>query len=176
MSSLPGWTIHVPGHPDEVEHLLRAAAAGDDAVYIRLSDSENAEPHGEASTNGPSMTVMRHGSAGSPAILAVGPVLQPVLEATADMDATVLYTHTPRPLDAQTLRGAITGSDVVLVEPYLAGTSAGELTAALSDRPIRLLSIGVPSGELRRYGTPADHDRYHRLDAAGIRAQLEAWI
>jgi len=176
MSSLPGWTIHVPGHPDEVEHLLRAAAAGDDAVYIRLSDSENAQAHREASSNGASMMVIRHGSAGSPAILAVGPMLQPVLEAIADMDATVLYTHTPRPLDAQTLRGAITGSDVVLVEPYQTGTSARELMAVLSDRPIRLLSIGVPSSELRRYGTPADHDRYHHLDAAGIRAQLEAWL
>ena len=174
MSALPGWTIHVPGHPDEVEHLLRAAAARDDAVYIRLSDAVNAEPHLESSTSATSMTAIRHGSAGSPTILAVGPMLQPVLDATADMDVTLLYTHTPRPLDEETLRGAVTGSDVVVAEPYLAGTSAAALTAALSDRPIRLLSIGVPNVELRRYGTPADHAHYHGLDAAGIRARLDA--
>src|SRR4051794_9935534 len=39
MSSLPNWTIYVPGHPDEVESLLRASTATDDAVYIRLSDA-----------------------------------------------------------------------------------------------------------------------------------------
>ena len=108
-----------------------------------LSDVGNADPHTELHQRA-SMTAIRAGSAGSPTILAVGPMLQPILEATADLDATLLYTHTPRPLDAETLRRAVSGSDVVLVEPYLAGTSAGVLTAALSDRPIRLLSIGVP--------------------------------
>jgi transketolase len=171
MSALPGWTIHVPGHPDEVERLLRAAAATDDAVYIRLSEAHNAEAHSE----GP-MTLVRRGGAGSPTILTVGPMLRPVLDATARLDATVLYTHTPRPLDEETLRNAVDGSDVILIEPYLVGTSAGAVMAALSDRPIRLLSIGVPSVELRRYGTPADHARYHGLDAPGIRARLEAWL
>ena len=160
----------MPGHPDEVEHLLRAAAARDDATYIRLSEAENSEPHLAA------MTILRQGSHGSPTILGVGPMLQPVLDATTDLDATVLYTHTPRPLDAATLRGAVSGSDIVLIEPYLAGTSAAAVMAALADRPVRLLTIGVPSGELRRYGTPADHAHFHHLDAAGIRAQLEAWL
>ena len=50
------------------------------------------------------------------------------------------------------------------------------MTAALSDRPIRLLSIGVPNVELRRYGTPAEHTHHHGLDAAGIRARLAAWL
>lgn len=170
IGTLPDWTIHAPGHVDEVEHLLRAAAAGDGAFYIRLSATENEDAHIG------SMTAIRHGSPGAPTILAVGPMLTATLQATADMDATVLYTHTPRPLDAETLRAAVGGSDVVLVEPYLAGTSADAVTAALWDRPIKLLSIGVPRAELRRYGTPADHERYLGLDAAGIRARLDAWL
>ena len=170
IGALPGWTIHVPGHPDEVEHLLRAAAGRDDLVYIRLSESENAEP---VLAN---MTTLRSGNRGTPTILAVGPMLTATLQATADMDVTLLYTHTPRPLDAETLRGAISGTDVVLVEPYQEGTSAAAVTAALSDRPIRLLSIGVPNVEIRHYGAAADHDRYHGLDAAGLRAQIEAWL
>jgi transketolase len=37
MDTLDDWTVHVPGHPDEAEALLRQAAAGDDRVYVRLS-------------------------------------------------------------------------------------------------------------------------------------------
>lgn len=170
INSLPDWTIHVPGHPDEVESLLRAAAPRDDAVYIRLTEAENADSHLSP------MTLLRAGSHGSPTILAVGPMLDPVLQATAELDATVLYTHTPCPLDAETLRGAVSGTEMVVAEPYGEGTSAGAVTAALSDRPIRLLSIGVPRVELRRYGTAAEHDRHHGLDATGIRARLAAWL
>lgn len=103
-------------------------------------------------------------------------MLQPVLSATEDLDATILYTATPRPLDADRLRELVTGTDVVLVEPYLEGTSAAAVTAALVDRPIRLLSIGVPMVELRRYGTRQDHDRAYRLDAAGLRPRLKDFI
>ena len=37
LSALPGWTIHVPGHPDELERMLTAALGGEDRVYIRMS-------------------------------------------------------------------------------------------------------------------------------------------
>src|SRR5689334_14853304 len=41
LSALPGWTIHVPGHPDEAELLFMRALETDDRVYIRLSDEQN---------------------------------------------------------------------------------------------------------------------------------------
>jgi transketolase len=58
----------------------------------------------------------------------------------------------------------------VLVEPYLAGTSAAEVAAALADRRHRLLSLGVANVELRRYGRGEEHRAAHGLDAAGIRS------
>ena len=44
LGTLPGWTVHVPGHPDEAERLLRSAAAADGLVYLRLSLESNAAP------------------------------------------------------------------------------------------------------------------------------------
>ena len=41
LSTLPGWRIHLPGHPDEVEWALRAAMTSEESVYLRLSDSTN---------------------------------------------------------------------------------------------------------------------------------------
>src|SRR6478672_5244978 len=38
VASLPGWTIHVPGHVDEAERLFRQALGGDGRTYLRLSE------------------------------------------------------------------------------------------------------------------------------------------
>jgi transketolase len=64
----------------------------------------------------------------------------------------------------------------VLVEPYLAGTSAAEVADALRDRPHRQLGLGVRDPELRRYGTAAEHRAAHGLDAAGIRSELDGFL
>ena len=165
LAALPGWTIHVPGHPDELERLFTRSLAGDDRVYIRMSEETNDAPfHGDG------VVVLREGS--GPFVLAVGPTLGETLAATEDLDVTVAYLATPRPFPDAALREALRGPDVVLVEPYLAGTSAAEVSRALRDRPHRLLALGVPNAEFRHYGKPAEHRAAHGLDAAGIRASL----
>jgi transketolase len=110
-------------------------------------------------------------------VVAVGPVLDPVLDAVADLDVTVAYATTVRPFDGEGLRSlaAISGT-VVLVEPYLAGTSASAVSSALAARPHRLLSLGVGRSELRRYGTPQDHAGWQGLDAAGIRRSVREFL
>ena len=170
LSTLPGWTIHVPGHRDEAEALLRDAVAAEGRVYVRLTDEENAEP-----MRGDGLQLVRQARAGAPLVVAVGTTLDPVLEATADLDAGVAYARTVRPFDAVGLRAALCGTDVVLVEPYLAGTSSSQVSDALADRPHRLLALGVREPELRRYGTGPEHRVAHGLDAFGIRASLDAW-
>jgi transketolase len=170
LAALPGWTIQVPGHVAELERMLARALETDDRVYIRLTDETNAAP-----VEAGRLTVLRRGSDRAPLVVAVGPALDQVLAATAELDATIAYLTTVRPFDRAGLRAALPGTDVVLVEPYLAGTSAAEVTAALADRPARLLSLGVPLGEFRRYGTGAEHRAAHGLDAAGIRASIEAF-
>ena len=172
LDTLDGWTVHVPGHADEAEALLRRAAGTDDPVYIRLSSQRNDRPyHGD----GRSLRPLRHGTSRAPVIVAVGPMLTPVLAATAGMDVTVAYTHTPRPFDAAGLR-ALTNEDVILVEPYLAGTSARHVSEALSGVPHRLLALGVGRADLRRYGRPKDHARWHGLDAAGLRRSISDFL
>jgi transketolase len=172
VAMLPGWTIHVPGHPDELEALFRQSLPGDDRVYIRMSEEEN-----HARVDGGGFTVLRHGSSGAALVVAVGPTLTPVLEATAALDVTVAYLATVRPFPHDALRDALgEGTDVVLVEPYLAGTSAGEVAEALRDRPHRLLALGVPNAEFRHYGTGAEHRAAHGLDAAGIGRSLDSFL
>ena len=171
LGTLPGWTIHVPGHPDEAAALVAEAVRGDGRVYVRLSDEVN-----EAARPTDAVHVVRRGSQGSPLILAVGPTLDPVLSATADLDATVAYLVTLRPFPAAAVRKLVTGSELVLVEPTLAGTSSSELARAVSDIPTRQLALGVGNVELRRYGTGPEHRAAHGLDAAGIRQSVLVFL
>lgn len=169
LDSLPGWTIHVPGHPEELDAMLRQAVAGTGCVYLRGTTATNvtALPTGR-------MHVLRRGGRGL--VVAVGPMLDPVLAATEGVDVTVLYTSTVRPFDRATLAATLDRPDLVVVEPYLAGTSAAEVAGALVDVPHRLLSLGVPRTELRRYGTPEEHSHAYGLDAAGLRGSIEAFL
>lgn len=173
MSTLPGWTVHVPGHPDEAEAALRQAHGSGESHYLRLSGDSN----GSAMEAGPGrITTLMRGSDGATTVLAVGPVADAVVDATSGTDTTVLYSTVPRPLDARGLRAEVIGSDIVVVEPYLAGTSVVEVAAALSDRPMRIRAIGVTEPELMHYGSPGELRSAHGLDAAGIRRALELGV
>jgi len=92
------------------------------------------------------------------------------------MDVTVLYAPTIRPFDRQTLRATLAAPVVVLVEPYLAGTSVVEVADALADLPHRVLGLGVARDELRRYGTPQEHQAAHGLDPASLRERITGFL
>lgn len=169
--TLGDWTVHVPGHPDEVAPLLRAAIGHDRPVYLRLSTQTNDAP----GDGGSQLRVLRRADGDTPLVVAVGPTLTATLAAVAGLDVTVAWTNTPRPFDVAGLR-SLAGRDVILVEPYLAGTSSAIVSAALADVPHRLLSLGVGRTDLHRYGRPADHARWHGLDAAGLRRSISAFL
>jgi transketolase len=173
------WTVHVPGHPDEVAPLLRTAIGHDEPVYLRLTSQTNDRSYDEGGGDSGRLRVLRRGTAPGPVVVAVGPMLDPTLRAVAGLDVTVAYTHTPRPFDVAGLR-ALTdvhnGAAVILVEPYLAGTSSAVVGRALSDVPHRLLALGVDRDDLRRYGSPADHARWHGLDPAGLRGSISGFL
>ncbi|MFI7285999.1 transketolase family protein [Streptomyces anulatus] len=175
LDTLDGWTVHVPGHPDEAEALLRESVAGDDRVYVRLSLQANREALPVSGTAG--FTVVREGRRGT--VIAVGPMLDNVLAATEGLDVTVLYATTVRPFDAAGVRraaGAATTADVVIVEPYLAGTSAAAAGEALIDLPHRVLGLGVGRAELRRYGQLEEHLAAHGLDPQGLRKRITGFL
>ncbi|MBM0258406.1 transketolase family protein [Micromonospora sp. 4G55] len=171
LDTLNGWTVHVPGHPDEVPGLLRDVVCGRGSAYLRLSTQQNGRPY-----NGDgALRVLRDAGPGAALLVAVGPVLDAALAAVADLPVTVAYTHRPRPFDTAGLR-ELAGTEVILVEPYLAGTSARVVSEALADRPHRLLSLGVGRSDLRRYGTAEDHTRWHGLDADGLRRSVDGFL
>ncbi|MDX1450864.1 MAG: hypothetical protein R3246_17570, partial [Acidimicrobiia bacterium] len=65
-----------------------------------------------------------------------------------------------------------THEDLVVVEPYLEGTTTPMIVSALAGRLLRLTAVGVQRLDARSYGSRRDHERAHGLDAAAIRRRL----
>jgi transketolase len=171
LDTLPGIAIHAPGNAREVDAALRETVAGDGLHYVRVVDQSNSVTYPFAPGR---LHVVRRGAGAT--VVAFGPVLDDVLAATEGRDVTVLYTSTVRPFDPAGLRAMLSGPEVVLVEPWLAGTSSRVIADALVDVPHRLLALGVGRRDLRAYGSPQDHIRAHGLDPGGIRRSLDGFL
>ncbi|MBL0887148.1 transketolase family protein [Myceligenerans indicum] len=178
-ATVPGMTVHAPGTAAEVDATIRAAVAGDGLHYVRTSELTQAT---RIPTDG-AMHVLHEGRgpgrrsapAGGPlTLLALGPVRDAALAAARELDATLLTTTSVVPLDGQALR-AHAGGEVVVIEPWLEGTSVAAVAAELDDAPRRFLGIGTSHQELRRYGTPAEHVTAHGLDPDGLIRRIRAW-
>ncbi|WP_246203924.1 transketolase [Streptomyces tailanensis] len=113
-AATPGWTVHVPGHPEEVRRAITGARARGERAYVHVSARSNTDPRDATA----GFQLVRPGTEG--VVLAVGPALDPVLTATAGLDLAVLYATTVRPFDEIGLRTAVLAADhadVILVEP-----------------------------------------------------------
>jgi transketolase len=168
MLAIPRMQVLAPGHGREVDQLLRAVVANGEPTYVRTSLATNDEPHDVAPGR---LEVIRRGD--GPTVVAFGPMLMRALEATAHLDATVVYATSLEPFDGPTLRElAGDAPDIVVVEPWYEGTAAAVITAVFADVAVRLRSIGVPRRFIHRYGTWQDLDASLGMDAKGIRARL----
>ena len=166
-----GVAIEAPASGAGVEAALRRAVAADGVHYLRVTEQVDTVTPAEPGH----LTAVRRGSGA--VVVVLGPGLDTVLAGTEGLDVTVLHSTTVRPFDAAGLRAHVGDrADVVLVEPWLAGTSSRVVADALVDVPHRLLALGVGREELRRYGRPEDHVRAHGLDAAGIRRSVAAFV
>jgi transketolase len=165
--TIPGAEVIVPGSAGEVDRLIRDSYANGRLSYLRTQVRGNERPRDVVSGR---ISVERRGTGIT--VLAVGPMLDRTLEAVGDADVTVLYATTVAPFDADGLRAAMTGDELVVVEPMFAGTLAPLVSEAIGGRPAALRSIGVPRAVIRAYGTPEQLDAHVGLDTGGIRRQL----
>lgn len=163
LKNLPGMEIILPGTAGEFDLLFRQACFNGHPTYFRLSEKENSEGHdvklGKA-------IVVRKGKLAT--IVAVGPLLKPVLEAAKSLDVTILYYTSVAPFDGDALRKNAVSSKILLCEPYYQGTLSGDIMNALRPRPVFIDCLGVPRNFLTNYGRREEHDEYIGLTADNI--------
>lgn len=173
LKTLPRMQVCVPGTGDEFETLLRQTYDNGAPTYLRtgIQQNENSQPI----TFG-KLHVVQKGKAG--VVIAVGPMLDRVMEAVADLDVTVLYATTISPFDAETLQEAVAEAapNIVVVEPYYEGGLVQDISQALQELPSRIKAIGVPRQVIRNYGSVEQHDDALGLTAEGIRAKIVQFL
>lgn len=166
--SIPCAKVFVPGHSEEFDYFLYANYAGKSVNYFRLSERQNVKPvlgH----------SVLKWGSCAT--IVAVGPVLEEIQEASEGFDVNILYTSAVSLFEKETKLAELPGSDrILLVEPYYEGGLTNDILKVMWPRPVLLRTVGVPRRFLTNYGARGEHDEAIGLTAENIRRELESLI
>jgi transketolase len=175
LRSIPGMTVLSPADPNENLRCVRAAAAIDGPVYVRLGfltpiDGYTAEVRiGEAVTmrDGSDLTIIATGGCVGSALAA-----HDALQATG-VSARVLNMHTLKPLDrAAVERAARETRRIVTAEEHsVIGGLGGAVAEVLAELGVgRLARVGIRDVFCTEVEPYPELLRIHGLDAAGIEA------
>lgn len=171
MKAIPGFQIFVPGTENEMETLIRDQYDNGKPNYFRLSTQSNQSDHevqfGKA-------TVIKKGSKAT--VIAVGPALDRVLNATEDKDVTVLYYTTVAPFDLETLRQNDVSRKILICEPYYYGALDTDVIEAFPGENVQIAHVGVPHKLITSYGTRAEIDEDLGITVENISSELSRLV
>lgn len=166
LMQIPNMQIVVPGTAEETDRLIRASYDNGFPTYYRLSTACNQNTY---QTDFGKAAVIKKGTKAT--VVAVGPVLDAVLEAARDLDVTVLYYTTVAPFDRECLCQNCGSRNVLLCEPYYYGALAVEILTALHGF-VRMDFTGVPHQFMTTYGTREQIDRDNGITPGEIAEKL----
>lgn len=170
LSTIPNMEIILPGTSEEFHSLFNQSYDNGNPTYFRLSEYEN-DTNQEVIVG--KANVIKSGNKAT--IICVGNMLQKVMEATENMDVTVLYYTSISPFDSDTLINNF-NENIILVEPYYEGGLNYKINKTLNGKKYSLTNIGVPIDFLTNYGTKVEHDKNLGLDTLGIKNKIKECI
>lgn len=168
---IPNLQIVLPGTSEEFDKLFKSSYNNEFPTYYRLSERENKTSvdvqFGKAS-------ILKNGSKAT--VVAVGNVLDMVLEACEKFDVTIIYYTTLEPFDMEVLKNNFNSNKFLIVEPYYSGALLNNIIDALSGISICFQSVGVPLNFITNYGKPEEHDQLNGMNARNIKEKLTKLI
>lgn len=162
MRVLPNMTVFVPADAIEVAGAVKAAAAMNGPVYIRLGRTAVPVLHGEDFVFTPGRAVvLKEGK--DAAIIATGIMVSAALEAAnmlagEGISARVLDMYTIKPLDAEAVVKAArdTGALVTAEEHSVIGGLGSAVAEVIAENhPVPVKRVGIPD-KFGESGTPAE--------------------
>jgi len=171
MTTIPGMNIIVPGCQNDFNTLFKKAYKSKKANYFRLTEhSHSLSVEVEFGLG----KKIKDGSLGT--IIAIGPMLERVVNACEKIDVTILYYTTIIPFDAELLRNNIKNCKVVVIEPYYEGSITHLISKALIGIAVSILSIGVPREFILSYGSSKECDSSLKLNESDIFIRLNQFL
>lgn len=151
LSNIPNMQIVLPGTDEEFDLLFKTGYNNGKPTYYRICEEMNSKSQkvilGKAN-------VVKKGNLAT--VIAVGPMLEKVLNAVGDLDVTILYYTTIRPFDCETLVNNLSGNKIIAVEPYFSGAISNAIANIQTDINLPVYNIGIPMKVLKTYGTIED--------------------
>lgn len=162
LNKIPGIEIVVPGHREEFDSLLSNNYNNANTTYYRLSEQSNKSSYEIVLGKN---NLIQEGNRLT--IIAVGPMLERVIEASRDLDVTIIYCTTVKPFDTSLLIDS--SSDILIVEPYYSGPLLENIERSLKGLSGSIHCLGVKDQFIKNYGTTAEVDSLLGLDTQKIR-------
>jgi transketolase len=181
LRSVPGMTILSPADPNESLRAVRAAAAIDGPVYIRLGFLHSIKGYDAPFELGRAVT-MREGK--DVALFATGGCVASALKASealsADgVEAKVVNVHTLKPLDRDAIESAARriGRIVTVEEHSILGGLGGAVAEVIAELGVgRLARVGVRDVFCTEIAPYPELLRIHGIDADGIAKAARALL
>ena len=171
MLNIPGAEIYVPGTAEEFSTQYAMACRNQSISYFRLSEQVNKHTVKMRHQSG---ALVKKGN--TLTIVAIGPMLDLVLEATSHLDVSVLYYNCILPFDSELLRSNLESNKLLVVEPYYVNTTAAVIQEALSDRTVMIRSKGIPRKFVTNYGVRNEHYQEFGLTPTQIRVEIQEML
>lgn len=169
---IPGIEFVTPGSAKQMIQLFNQSYRNSHTTFFRVSDHPNTK-HDPDVTFGKA-NVMKTGSKAT--VIAVGVMLDTVMEACEDKDVTVLYYTTLEPFDAQMLAENCDSGKLVICGQFYEGTLLPDIHKALPGRSLLIREVAFPREIFRNYGTYDEKIKHYGLTAEAVAEACNAVI
>lgn len=160
---LPNIQVFQPGSNKELDILLRSQYRNGQTNYFRLSDN----PHNiDLQVKFGKAVILKKGSS-TLTVMTAGPILGNVVEACKDLDVNLVYFHTIKPIDKETILQFKDTNLLVINDAF-------GLYEAICEVPgIKVYYHGMPKEFCGWYGTVSDIRKKIGLDIQSIREVIK---
>jgi transketolase len=171
LANIPGIDLFIPGHSEEFSKLFDSNWNSNSINYFRLTEKENLECH--LTLKGESKLL----KSGTKAIvIAVGPILDPVLSGLADLDVEIHYVNSILARENLKINTELQNVPIVIFEPYYPGTVLAKILSQVRDLKLTPMQFGVKKTFSTDYGSYENHLKFHELDSNSISIKVRQLI
>ncbi len=169
LRSIEGFNIFLPGSSSELKYLFNKYWNNGEINYFRLSEEFHTQ---QVICNLGEIKKIHSGSKAT--IIAVGPILDDVLEAAKGLDVELLYCSSIS--QKVILELEVVSNKLIIVEPFNSGSTRQNLNIRpLLSNP-EILEVGIPVKFIRNYGTVAELKEFLKLDVKSLRERFVEFL